>query len=448
MPGLRLADPLIVDLYEITMLEAYLARGMNELASFELFVRRLPESRRFILAAGLEQALAFLEGFRFSPDDLADLSRVHPLSASAARRLSDLRFSGDVEAVPEGTVLFAGEPILRVTARLPEAQIVETRLLNLIHFQTLVASKAARAVIAAAGRPLVDFGLRRAHGAEAGLFAARAAYLAGFSGTSNVRAGVELGIPTFGTMAHSFIQAHDDEEEAFASFAAVHGANVALLIDTYDTEEGARKVVDLAQALKRRGALFRAVRIDSGDLAEHARRVRRILDEGGLRDVQIVASSGLDEHAIAALVASGAPIDRFAPGTQIVTSGDAPSLDCAYKLVEYAGRPRSKRAEGKQTWPGRKQVWRTRNAAGLLQSDDLAPASETVTGATPLLEPVMRAGRRLGPSRPLEKIRAAALAEVSSLPEGLRSLEPGPPFSVRVSERLALSDSDATRARR
>ena len=437
MRPLGLSDHLIVDLYEVTMLEAYLAHEMNELASFELFVRRLPETRRFILAAGLDQALAFLESFRLTPEELADLSRVHPLGASAARRLSDLRFAGDVDAVPEGTVLFAGEPILRVTARLPEAQLVETRLLNIIHFQTLVASKAARAVLAAGGRPLVDFGLRRAHGGEAGVFAARAAYIAGFSGTSNVRAGADFGIPTFGTMAHSFIQAHDDEAAAFASFASVHGARVALLIDTYDTEAGARKVVTLAQSLAKRGLALRAVRIDSGDLGEHARRVRRILDEGGLRDVQIVARSGLDEHAIAALVAGGAPIDRFAPGTKIVTSADAPYLDCAYKLVEYAGRPRLKRAEGKQTWPGRKQVWRTRSAGGLLQCDYLAPAAEVVKGATPLLEAVMRAGRRLSPSRPLEQIRSAALAEVSTLPEGLRSLAPGPRFSVRVSERLA-----------
>jgi len=442
MSELGLGDHLIVDLYEVTMLEAYLARGMNELASFELFVRRLPETRRFLLAAGLEQALSFLESFRLSPDELADLSRVHPLSPPVARRLSDLRFSGDVDAVPEGTVMFAGEPIIRVTARLSEAQIVETRLLNIIHFQTLIASKAARAVLAAAGRPLIDFGLRRAHGGEAGVLAARAAYLAGFAGTSDVRAGADLGSPIFGTMAHSFIQAHDEEAAAFADFASVHGARVALLIDTYDTEAGARKVVELAHSLAGQGAAFRAVRLDSGDLAAHARRVRRILDEGGLRDVQIVASSGLDEHAIAALVASGAPIDRFATGTKVVTSADAPYLDCAYKLVEYAGRPRWKRAEGKQTWPGRKQVWRTRNAAGVLVSDCLAQVSETVKGATPLLEPVMRAGRRLGPRRPLEQIRSAALAEVRGLPEGVRSLEPGPRFPVRVSERLAIRSPD------
>lgn len=439
MSGLGFGDHLIVDLYEVTMLEAYLANEMNELASFELFVRRLPEVRRFVLVAGLEQALSFLESFRLSADELADLARVHPLSPSVARRLSDLRFSGDVDAVPEGTALFAGEPMLRVTARLPEAQLVETRLINIMHFQTMVASKAARAVLAAAGRPVVDFGLRRAHGAEAGVLAARAAYIAGFSGTSNVRAGVDLGIPTVGTMAHSFIQAHDDEAAAFARFASAHGSGVALLIDTYDTEAAARKVVELARSLPKRGAEIRAVRIDSGDLAEHARRVRRILDEGGLYDVRIVASSGLDEHRIAALVAAGAPIDRFAAGTKIVTSADAPYLDCAYKLVEYAGRPRWKRSEGKQTWPGRKQVWRTRNGAGVLESDDLTGAAEAVDGATPLLEPVMRAGRRLAPSRPLAQIRSAAIAEVSALPEGLRSLEPGPPFPVRVSERLAIT---------
>src|SRR5262249_52650851 len=300
---------------------------------FELSVRRLPPSRNFLIAAGLEQALVFLEALHLSEHALAQLASVFELTPAMKNLLRELRFTGDVDAVPEGTVVFADEPLIRVTAPLPEAQLVETRLTNLLHFQTVVASKAARAVIAAAGRPLVDFGLRRAHGGEAGTLAARAAYIAGFAGTSNVRAGAAFHVPLSGTMAHSFVEAHDDERRAFLAFAAAPRGGVTLLIDTYDTEAAAATVVGLTAELAARGAKVAAVRIDSGDLAEHARRVRRILDDGGLRDTRIVASGGLDEHAIAALVASGAPIDRFAPGTRVVTSADAPSLDCAYKLV-------------------------------------------------------------------------------------------------------------------
>jgi nicotinate phosphoribosyltransferase len=456
-------DHLVLDLYELTMLEAYIASGLAAPAAFELFVRRLPATRSFLVAAGLEQALAFLEGFRFSPQELDQLARVHRLSPAASRELAQVRFSGDVDAVPEGTVLFADEPILRVTAPLPEAQLVETRLINLVHLQTMVASKAARVVLAAAGHPVIDFGLRRAHGAEAGTLAARACYLAGFASTSNVRAGVDHGVPISGTMAHSFVQAHDREEQAFAAFAAARvGASaelglgpsvvhrgrvrepsqgsrlidVVLLIDTYDVERAAAKVVALAPALAARGARVAAVRIDSGDLAAHARRVRGILDGGGLAGTGIVVSGGLDEHEVAALVASGAPIDSYATGTKVVTSADAPYLDCAYKLVEYAGRPRLKRSEGKATWPGRKQVWRRRSAGGLLEADHLTAAHEVVGGAEPLLAPVMRGGRRLGPTPPLAEARARLQRELAALPDTLRGLSAGPPFAVEISSAL------------
>ena len=431
-------DPLVVDLYEITMVEAYVHAGMVGRAVFELFVRRLPRARNFLIAAGLEQAVAFLESFRLSEAALDELEEVHPIAPATRAVLRGLRFSGDLDAVPEGTVVFADEPLLRITAPLSEAQLVETRLLNLIHFQTLVASKAARAVIAAGGRPLVDFGLRRAHGAEAGTLAARAAYVAGFAGTSNVRAGIDFGVPIFGTMAHAFVQANDDERGAFLRFALAQppGDGITLLIDSYDTEAGAANVVSLSPELAARGLKVAAVRIDSGDLAEHARRVRRILDLGGLRDVRIIASSGLDEHAIAALVASGAPIDRFAPGTRIVTSADAPHLDCAYKLVEYAGRPRFKRSEGKVTLPGRKQVWRVRDARGVIAVDHLTTADERVAGAEPLLVPIMRGGARVTAPPPLDKLRARASREIASLPEALRSLAPAPPFGPRPSALL------------
>jgi len=429
-------EALLVDLYELTMIEAYLEGRMLGTASFELIVRRLPKTRNFLVAAGLEQVLGFLENLRFEPAEIDRLVRACHLKPATAEALSRMRFTGDVDAFREGTVVFADEPILRVTAPLPEAQLVETRLLNLIHFETVVASKAARAVLAAAGRPLIDFGLRRAHGDEAGRLGARAAYLAGFAGTSNVRAALDFGIPAVGTMAHSFVQAHDDEAEAFARFATSQPENAVLLIDTYDTEAGAAKVVALAPLLAARGVRVKGVRIDSGDLADHARRVRHILDEGGLEDTRIIASSGLDEHDIARLVASGAPIDLFAPGTKIVTSADAPHFDCAYKLVEYEGRPRLKRSEGKGTWPGCTQVFRVRDASGVFLEDQLTRAGECVESAEPLLEPVMRGGRRLGPPVSLADSRARVMQELAGLPETLRSLSPAPPVTARPSEAL------------
>jgi nicotinate phosphoribosyltransferase len=424
-PGSDLSDALLLDLYELTMAEAYFEHGVTAPASFELFVRRLPRDRRFLLAAGLAQALDFLETFRFSDAELGYLARSGYVSTRLIDRLAALRFSGEVWAMPEGTAFFPNEPILRVTAPLPEAQLVETRLLNLVHFQTVVASKAARVVLAASGRKVIDFGLRRAHGEEAGVLSARAAYLAGFDGTSNVLAGARFGVPSYGTMAHSFVQAHEDEALAFERFAITHPDNVVLLIDTYDTEAAAEKVVALASKLGARGIAVKGVRIDSGDLGAHARKVRAILDAGGLNAIRVVASSGLDERAIDALVRSGAPIDTFAPGTHVVTSADAPYLDCAYKLVEYAGRPRCKRSEGKVTYPGRKQVRRVLDGQGRIASDHLMLDFEGGEGA-PLLEKVMEGGRRLGPSPPLTDVRRRAAASLSSLPPPLRGVDPGP----------------------
>jgi nicotinate phosphoribosyltransferase len=431
-------EALLLDQYELTMAEAYFRHDLVAPASFELFVRRLPPSRRFLVAAGLEQALAFLESFRFSEAALEALAKTAGVSDDLVRRLRGLRFSGEAWAMPEGTVFFPGEPILRVTAPLPEAQLVETRLLNLVHLQTLVASKAARVVLAAAGHPLVDFGLRRAHGAEAGLLAARATYLVGFAGTSNVLAGARFGIPTSGTMAHSFVEAHEDEAVAFERFAAAQPRNVVLLIDTYDTEAGARKVAALAERLQARQVNVAGVRIDSGDLEAHARLVRGILDAAGLRKTAIVASGGLDEQAIDRLVRARAPIDTFAPGTKVVTSADAPFLDCAYKLVEVGGRPTWKQSEGKATYPGRKQVWRTVDAAGRIVGDDLRLDGEAGSG-TPLLVPVMAAGQRLAPSPSLDEIRRRAAEGLASLPPALRSIEvqPQPPAVVAPPVRVS-----------
>jgi nicotinate phosphoribosyltransferase len=345
------SSALLTDLYQLTMLQGYFEKGMEETAVFELFVRHLPEQRGFLVAAGLEQALDFLEHLRFTPDEVQWLGASGRFKRDFLDYLEQLRFTGDVQAMPEGTVFFPPEPILRVVAPLPQAQLVESRLINLLQYQTMIASKAARVTLAAQGRAVIDFGFRRAHGAEAGLLAARAAFLAGLAGSATVASGVSFGIPTFGTMAHSFIQAHDDELEAFEGFARAQPDNVILLIDTYNTEAAASKVVTLAPRLQQDHITIKGVRLDSGDLADHARRVRRILDEGGLTDVRILASGNLDEFVIQGLVADDAPIDDFAIGTRLVTSPDAPYLDCVYKLQEYAGRARRKRSEGKATWP-------------------------------------------------------------------------------------------------
>jgi nicotinate phosphoribosyltransferase len=323
-------------------------------------------------------------------------------------------------------------------APLPEAQLIESRIINLLHFQTLIASKAARMVLAAPGKTLVDFGLRRAHGAEAGLMAARASYLAGFAGSATTLAEPRFGVPIFGTMAHSFIQAHDDEESAFLSFACSRPAHTTLLIDTYDTEEGARKVVGLVPRLTEIGVDVRGVRLDSGDLAAHARRVRAILDEAFLHDIAIFASGGLDEQLLQRYAAEGVPIDGYGIGTSLTTSQDAPALDCAYKIQEYAGAPRRKRSEGKATWPGRKQVWR-RYAKGVMAGDVLTleddPALK-ISGLEPLIEPVMQAGRRIGRLPSLEQTRERTAAELRRLPEPLRALQPDITYPVIVSDPL------------
>src|SRR5574337_587989 len=396
------------------MLQAYHAEGMNGTAVFEFFVRKLPQQRNFLVAAGLEQVLDFLETARFTPDELDWLRAGGRFDPAFVDSLEAWRFSGDVEAMAEGTVFFADEPILRVVAPICEAQLVETRIINLLQFQTMVASKAARCVLAAQGRLLVDFGLRRSHGAEAGLLSARAAYLAGFGGTATVEAGMRWGIPLFGTMAHSYVLAHDREYQAFEHFARVYPAGTTLLIDTYDTEAAARKVVDLAAALSPEGIPIAAVRLDSGDLGEHARKVRRILDAGGCPGIKIFASGNLDENRIHELLAGGAPIDGFGVGTRMNTSADKPYLDCAYKLQEYAGEPRRKRSEGKATWPGRKQVYRNVNAAGRF-AEDLLTTADDVQPGVPLLSRIMQEGRRMGPLPDLAAIRGYAATQLAAL---------------------------------
>jgi len=425
---------LLTDTYELSMLEAYRAHGMADIAVFELFFRKLPPERGFLLAAGLEQAVAYLENLRFTPEDLAWLSASGLFAPDFVASLADFSFTGDVDAMPEGTLVFADEPVLRVTAPLPQAQLVETRLLNLVHFQTVIASKAARMVLAAPGRQLVDFGLRRAHGAEAGLLAARASYLAGFDGTATLQASQEFGIPAVGTMAHSFVQAHDDEATAFERFARARPHALTLLIDTYDTERGARIVAALAPRLAAEGILVNAVRLDSGDLAAHARAVRAILDDAGLRRIRIFASGGLDEYCLEALCADAAPIDGFGVGTSLTTSSDVPALDCAYKLQEYAGKPRRKRSEGKATWPGRKQVYRRYAEDGTIAGDVVALLDEPMTGEA-LLQPAIRAGRRVAGLPVLAEARARAASSLARLPAPLRRLEQAA-VPVEISPRL------------
>jgi nicotinate phosphoribosyltransferase len=402
-----LTSPLLTDLYQLTMLQAYYEQEMTDTAVFELFVRKLPPGRDFLVAAGLAQALELLETMRFGDEELDWIGRSGLFKPDFARRLASWRFTGDVHAMPEGTLFFPDEPVLRVVAPLPEAQLIETRILNLIHFETVVASKAARARLAAPGKRLIDFGLRRAHGAEAGLLAARAAWIAGFDGTATALAAPLYGIPVFGTMAHSFVQAHASEAAAFAHFARAFPENAVLLVDTYDTVEGVRRAAATPGRLK-------GVRLDSGDLDELSRKARRILDESGHNDAIIFASGNLDEARVAALVAAGAPIDAYGIGTSLTTSADAPYLDAVYKLEEYGGRPRRKRSAAKATWPGRKQVWRSYGEGGRFARDVITAEGDPQRGE-PLIVPAMRGGKRL-PQPSLDEARARCLQDLARLP--------------------------------
>lgn len=442
------ASALLVDLYELTMGESYLAQGIDERpATFQLACRSLPPGWGYLIASGIEDALDQLETLRFEPDDLAYLETTGLFGARFLGRLAELRFRGDVRALAEGTAFFPGEPILELTAPLLEAQLVETALLNLVHYPTLIASKAARCVEAAAGRTLVEFGLRRAHGGEAGLKAARASYLAGFDSTSNVLAGATFGIPVAGTMAHSYVECFETETAAFEAFASSYPDGSTLLIDTYDTVEGARRAARVGRALAGLGpsgdplpaasrsplagaGRLGAVRLDSGDLLELSRRVREVLDGADLPDVAIFASGNLDEHEIARLVGSGAPIDGFGVGTRLGTSAGAPYLEVAYKLVLFDGRPVLKLSPGKATLPGSKQVWRLGDRNLVALADEPPPA-----GGEALLQPVMEGGRRLA-HESLAAARARAAKQRAALPQELRALDAaGRP--VEVSAGLA-----------
>jgi len=438
-----LTGPLTTDLYELNMVQAYLDRGEDKTAVFEFFVRRLPARRGFLLAAGLADALDYLETLQYSKADIDWLKSSGRFRDNLIDYLSAFRFSGDVHAIAEGTVCFPPEPLIRVTAPLPMAQLIESRLINILHYQTLIASKAARMMLAAEGKALSDFGLRTAHGAEAGLFSARASYIAGFAGAANVLAGARYDIPVVGTMAHSFVQTHDSEIRAFEDFARARPQGVVLLIDTYDTEEGARKVVKLAPKLKADGIAIRGVRIDSGDLIAMSQKVRRILDDGGCKDVIILVSGGVQEDLLAEMKRQNAPIDGCGIGINLDASIDAPSLDCAYKLQEYDGKPRRKLSEGKATWPGRKQVWRSYGSDGRMSGDILSVEGDRQPGEA-LIVPVMQGGKRLAAAETLATLRERAARELARLPEPLRRLAPFD-YPVAIAPALKTEAAEADR---
>ncbi|MGZ4481998.1 MAG: nicotinate phosphoribosyltransferase [Gaiellales bacterium] len=424
---------LLTDEYQLAMADSYLAQGIaDEPVAFELFVRGLPPGRGFLVAAGLERAVEYLAELQFRRPALDYLRRSDTCSPELCEHLVGLRFDGSLDAVPEGTVVFAGEPLLRVEGGRLACQLAESYLLNQVNFQTLIASKAARVVLAAAGRPVVDFGFRRAHGTDAGVLAARSAYIGGCAGTATVAAGFLWGIPTFGTMAHSYVMGFDSEEEAFVAFLQDHPDRSTLLIDTYDPVAGARSAV---AAASRTGVALEAVRIDSGDPVQVSREVRGILDDGGQQHARILCSGDLNEQRIAELVAAGAPIDVFGVGTQLVTSFDAPALGGVYKLVESEGRPVMKVAGDKTTLPGRHQVFRTD------RGDVIGLMGEELPG-TPLLEPVLRQGALLASLPTLDDARDRAARQIAELPEACRRLTDPVPLAPALSEELtALKES-------
>ncbi|MFC4494361.1 nicotinate phosphoribosyltransferase [Streptomyces ovatisporus] len=430
-----MSDARTTDLYELTMAMSYVREGMTGPATFSLFARDLPPERGFLVAAGLESVLDHLAGFRIGPDDIGAFAAALDRPTRDLVPLLGTAFRGEVRAVPEGSLVFAGEPLLEVTAPLPVAQLVETYVLNLVSHQTAVASKSARCVIAAAGHPLVDFSLRRTHGPAAGYEAARLGALVGFAGTSNVAAATSLGLPAVGTMAHSYIEAFGSEETAFRAFSRTHPGPVTYLVDTYDTEQGVRTA---ARVLKSLGlGPGSAIRLDSGDLGALAVTARAVLDAAGLPEVQIVASGGLDEVRVERLVRDGAPVDVYAVGTKVGVSADAPYLDSAYKMVAYDGRPVMKLSAKKATAPGAKQIFRRHGFADTIAlKDEPAPA-----GTRPLLRPVMRDGARVGEAPPLREAQDRFAADLAELPPEARRIDgPVAPRPVESEELRNLSE--------
>ncbi len=438
------APELIADIYELTMADSYLREGMSSEATFSLFIRDYPQDRSYFVSAGLDDLLQLLPDYRFSEESIRYLASLGKFSSRFMEYLRNFRFTGSVRAIPEGRIFFTQEPLLEVTAPIMEAQVIETLALNVIHLETLLASKAARVYGAASGRALIDFGMRRAHGVDASVKAARASYLVGFIGTSNLLAGKIYKIPVFGTMAHSYVTSFRSELDAFHAYARAFPDHTVLLIDTYDSITGALKAVEVAKAMRERGHKLLGVRLDSGDLGGLSRRVRLILDEAGFPDVKIMASGNLDEYQVENLLKGGAAIDFFAVGTRMDVSADAPFLDIAYKLVEYEGKPVLKLSTGKKTWVGKKQVYRFYGADGKMNSDRMCLLDSGKSEGDPLMEVVMKEGRRVRAADSLTQIRARFSDDWSRLPEQLKAVHPQQVYPVEICP--ALKDLDAQTA--
>jgi nicotinate phosphoribosyltransferase len=430
---------LFTDLYELTMCASYFDNGKLEPATFDLFIRRLPENRSYFLFAGLEQVLLFLEGVKFTEEHLAYLQK-QGFNKQFLDYLRDFKFTGEVWAAPEGTVAFPCEPLIRVTAPIIESQLVETFLLNTVNLQTTIATKASRVVNAAKGKNIIEFGLRREHGVDAGMKVARCSYIAGCQGTSNVLAGLTYGIPVFGTMAHSFIMSFEKEIDAFRAFTRTFPDKSTLLIDTYDELAGAEKAVVVAKELEKTGCKLGGVRLDSGDLVQASKKIRALLDANGLGYVKVFASGDLDEYRVADLLSQGAEIDAFGVGTRMGTSADKPYIDVIYKLCETTSAkgdfsPIMKLSEGKATLPGRKQVFRFTDKQGFFEKDVIALADEKVEGE-PLLVKVMENGKITRALPALGEVRAAAAENLSKLPEKYKQLKGAPAYPVELSQAL------------
>jgi nicotinate phosphoribosyltransferase len=431
---------LFTDLYELTMCASYFDNKKFEPATFDLFVRRLPPDRSYFLFIGLEQALSYLEQIRFTDEHISYM-RTQGFKEDFLEYLRKFRFTGEVHAVPEGSVVFPFEPLIRITAPIIEAQLVETFLLNTINLQTMIATKASRVVNAAQGKAVVEFGLRREHGIDAGMKVARSSYIAGCTGTSNVLSGMIYGIPIFGTMAHSFVMSYEKEIDAFRAFAKTFPEKSTLLIDTYNDFAGAEKAATVAKELEKTGHKLAGVRLDSGDIAQISKKIRKLLDEKGLNYVTIFASGDLDEYKIADLIGKGSPIDGFGVGTKMGTSTDYPYIDVIYKLSEVADKhgrfaPIMKLSEGKITLPGRKQVYRIVDSKGYYKKDVIGLADEQNEGP-PMLVKVMENGKIIGDLPSLNELKVAAAQNLSKLPEKYKQLTNAPKYPVELSQSLS-----------
>ena len=446
MPLRDFSTGLFTDLYQLTMAQAYWQSGRTARATFSLFFRSYPPDRGYFVFAGLPEVLTYLREFGFDREDVASLRGIDLFDDDFLTYLETVRFTGDVRALPEGTIFFPNEPVIEVSAPIIEAQIVETFLVNQINFLSLLATKASRVVHVARGRTVVDFAARRTHGTEAANGLARVSYMTGFAGTSNVLAGALHGIPTYGTMAHSFVTAFESEIEAFRAYAGSFPDSSTFLVDTYDTLEGTRRAVEVAREMDRRGHRLQAIRLDSGDLLDLSFKTRAQMDEAGLHAVKVFASGGLDEFAVDRLLRSGAPIDGFGVGTKVGVSADAPWTDCAYKMVEYDGRPVLKLSAGKETLPGPKQVYRFRDRDGRHVRDVICLHDEPPPGGgpAPLLEEVVKGGAAVQTPPPLKTLRRRFSQEFAGLPDDHKTIRSPALYPVTTGAGLDVATKKLT----